>query len=107
MVAKPPARSQASGSRASTPQLSPSPTETIDKPYRPELKFTSFAAQPSVVTKYVTSKFLRHDTPYFQKAHAKSIGGKDSEDTKESEDDGGEITESDVLPRSEGEDNEV
>ncbi|CAG8459317.1 6207_t:CDS:10 [Paraglomus occultum] len=106
MVAKPPARSQASGSRASTPQLSPSSTEVIDKPYRPELKFTSFAAQPSVVTKYVTSKFLRHDTSYFQRVQGKSIGGKDSEDTKESEDDGGEITESDVLPRSEGEDNE-
>ncbi|CAG8610101.1 9022_t:CDS:2 [Ambispora gerdemannii] len=39
----------------------------IDRHYRPELKFTNFAAQAPIVTKYVTSKFLRHDVSFFQR----------------------------------------
>ncbi len=39
----------------------------IDRHYTPQLKFTNFAAQPPVVTKYVTSKFLRHDISYFNR----------------------------------------
>ncbi|CAG8595939.1 3792_t:CDS:10 [Diversispora eburnea] len=33
----------------------------IDRSYTPKLKFTNFSAQAPIVTKYVTSKFLRHD----------------------------------------------
>ncbi|CAG8685345.1 4928_t:CDS:2 [Funneliformis mosseae] len=48
---------------------------SIDRHYTPQLKFTNFAAQPPIVTKYVTSKFLRHDISYFNRDES-NIGSK-------------------------------
>ncbi|GBB85001.1 hypothetical protein RclHR1_11590005 [Rhizophagus clarus] len=56
----------------------------IDRHYTPQLKFTNFAAQPSIVTKYVTSKFLRHETSYFTRDEAKrDSAGKQKESEEE------------------------
>jgi hypothetical protein len=56
----------------------------IDRHYTPQLKFTNFAAQPSIVTKYVTSKFLRHDISYFNRDEAKKdLAGKQKESEEE------------------------
>src|ERR1044072_7132606 len=56
----------------------------IDRHYTPQLKFTNFAAQPPIVTKYVTSKFLRHDISYFSRDEAKKdSAGKQKESEEE------------------------
>ena len=55
----------------------------IDRHYTPQLKFTNFAAQPSIVTKYVTSKFLRHEISYFNRDEAKRDSGKQKESEEE------------------------
>ncbi|RIA87494.1 hypothetical protein C1645_777233 [Glomus cerebriforme] len=56
----------------------------IDRHYTPQLKFTNFAAQPSIVTKYVTSKFLRHDISYFNRDEKKrDLSGKQKESEEE------------------------
>lgn len=56
----------------------------IDRHYTPQLKFTNFAAQPSIVTKYVTSKFLRHEISYFTRDEAKKdLAGKQKESEEE------------------------
>ena len=56
----------------------------IDRHYTPQLKFTNFAAQPSIVTKYVTSKFLRHDISYFNRDETKrDLAGKQKESEEE------------------------
>src|SRR4051794_925017 len=56
----------------------------IDRHYTPQLKFTNFAAQPSIVTKYVTSKFLRHEISYFNRDGAKrDLAGKQKESEEE------------------------
>ncbi|CAG8721495.1 7162_t:CDS:10 [Cetraspora pellucida] len=49
----------------------PKQNDNIDRLYTPQLKFTNFAAQAPIVTKYVTSKFLRHDVSYFQREETK------------------------------------
>ncbi|CAG8438531.1 16245_t:CDS:2 [Acaulospora morrowiae] len=46
-----------------------------DRLYTPQLKFTNFSAQAPIVTKYVTSRFLRHDVSYF-KREAEQEGSK-------------------------------
>src|SRR4051794_31885440 len=57
---------------------------SIDRHYTPQLKFTNFAAQPPIVTKYVTSKFLRHDISYFNRDEVrKDLPGKKKESEEE------------------------
>ncbi|CAJ0646071.1 15179_t:CDS:10 [Entrophospora sp. SA101] len=48
-----------------------STSEHVDRKYTPKLKFTNFSAQPSIVTKYVTSKYMRHDVSYFPREENK------------------------------------
>ncbi|CAG8507119.1 11868_t:CDS:10 [Ambispora leptoticha] len=59
-----PTKNEAKSTRAAS---SHSSQLEIDRHYRPELKFTNFAAQAPIVTKYVTSKYLRNDASFFQR----------------------------------------
>ncbi|CAG8833969.1 40652_t:CDS:2, partial [Gigaspora margarita] len=80
----------------------PKQHDSIDRLYTPQLKFTNFAAQAPIVTKYVTSKFLRHDVSYFRREETKKEVVKEKENEDEMEEDEEEATTEEEEPEQEG-----
>ncbi|CAG8639768.1 20348_t:CDS:10 [Dentiscutata erythropus] len=68
-----------------SPPHNPKPKQhdNIDRLYTPQLKFTNFAAQTPIVTKYVTSKFLRHDVSYFRREETKKEATTEEEEPEQ------------------------
>ncbi|RIB12504.1 hypothetical protein C2G38_2200470 [Gigaspora rosea] len=80
----------------------PKQHDSIDRLYTPQLKFTNFAAQAPIVTKYVTSKFLRHDVSYFRREETKKEVVKEKENEEEMEEDEEDATTEEEEPEQEG-----
>ncbi|CAG8758678.1 22561_t:CDS:2, partial [Racocetra persica] len=95
---------QPQSQKSSQQQHNPKPkqNDNIDRLYTPQLKFTNFAAQAPIVTKYVTSKFLRHDVSYFQREEIKKEVVKEKENEDEMDEDEEDATTEEEEPEQEG-----
>ncbi|KAG9295462.1 hypothetical protein G9A89_013491 [Geosiphon pyriformis] len=80
----------------------------IDRGYRPELKFTNFAAQAPIVSKYVTSRFLRHDISFFQREEViKSLKNKEKNEAEDEDDEEDEESSDEEAVKSDHEASKV